>query len=250
MKINTLKACPVCNRDLIVSKLKCTECDMEYSGNFQMPLFANLDDNEIEFVKSFLKHEGNISKLQKESGKTYAAIKNTLTDINIKLNLIEEKKEDYNMDLLTKNNDSEIVRKIKEKMQKCNGRSKMPMLRGEPLDIWVTSSGEGIGNSGFPDLVCEWHILDAIVKKAKELGGTMYKGDSASQSGAKIGSTELLVDTIDAFISLEFYGASIGASTLRRSTYYAAILAWAGIVDNCRSKGKGGYIVVKPQFNN
>ena len=95
MKINTLKACPVCNRDLIVSKLKCTECDMEYSGNFQMPLFANLDDNEIEFVKSFLKHEGNISKLQKESGKTYAAIKNTLTDINIKLNLIEEKKEDY-----------------------------------------------------------------------------------------------------------------------------------------------------------
>ena len=50
------------------------------------------------------------------------------------------------------------------------------------------------------------------------------------------------------FISIEFYGGSLGASTTRRSTYYAAILAWAGIVENHRSKGNGGYISVNPQF--
>ena len=124
----------------------------------------------------------------------------------------------------------------------------MPMLKGEPLDIWLSSSGNGIENSGYSKLVCEWHILEAIVKKANELGGTMYRGDSAAQNGAKIGSSELPLDTIDSFISLEFYGSSIGSSTIRRSTYYAAILAWAGIVENHRSKGKGGYIVVKPGF--
>ena len=86
------------------------------------------------------------------------------------------------------------------------------------------------------------------LNKANELGGTMYRGDSAAQNGAKIGSDKLPLDTIDAFISLEFYGANIGNTTTRRSTYYSAILAWAGIVDNYRSKGKGGYIVVKPEF--
>ena len=96
------------------------------------------------------------------------------------------------------------------------------MLKGAPLDIWVSSSGEGIENSGFTSLVCEWHILEAIVNKANELGGVMYRGDVASQSGAKIGSEELPLDTIDAFISVNFYGGSVGSSTLRRSTYYAA----------------------------
>ena len=118
----------------------------------------------------------------------------------------------------------------------------MPMLKGNPLDIWVASSGNGVENSGFPALVCEWRILEAIVKKANELGGIMYRGDAAAQKGAKIGSAELPLDTIEAFISIEFYGGSLGASTTRRSTYYAAILAWAGIVENHRSKGNGGYI--------
>ena len=144
--------------------------------------------------------------------------------------------------------ESKVVKAIQDKLAACGGFAKMPMLKGEPLDICADPYGKGITNSGFRGLVCEWHILDAIVKKASALGGIMYRGDSAAQKGAKIGSSELPLDTVDAFIALEFYGARIGSATLRRSTYYAAILAWAGIVENCRSKGQGGYIVVKPQF--
>lgn len=250
MKKSILKTCPVCGNTLIISKLKCTDCDMEYSGNFETPLFSKLDDDEIEFIKAFLKSEGNISKLQNESGKTYASIKNVLNEINVKLGLIKEKKENVDMGIWANNKETGIVKVIQDKFLECGGKSKMPMLKGEPLDIWVESCGKGIENSGFTALVCEWHILEAIVKKANELGGIMYRGDAAAQSGAKIGSEELPIDTIDAFISLEFYGGSIGGSTLRRSTYYAAILAWAGIVENHRSKGKGGYIVVKPDFRN
>ena len=248
MKISTLKACPVCGKDLIISKLKCTECDVEYSGSFQAFAFANLNEEEIEFIKAFLKNEGNMSKIQKESGKTYASIKNILSTINAKLKLTKEKRGDFDMKALTQSSDSQVIKAIKDKLLACNGRATMPMLRGKDLEIWVASSGTGIENSGFPALVCEWNILEAIVNKANELGGTMYRGDSAAQNGAKIGSAELPLDTIDAFVSLEFYNAQIGGSTLRRSTYYAAILAWAGIVDNYRSAGKGGYIVVKPAF--
>ena len=223
---------------------------MEYSGNFQPSLFSKLDDGEIEFIKAFLRHEGNISKLQNESGRTYANIKKLLNEINIKLGSIKEEEENIDMGFFAKKKETGIIKVIQDKFLECGGKAKMSMLKGDPLDIWVASSGKGIENSGFTTLVCEWHILEAIVKKANELGGTMYRGDAASQKGAKIGSAELPLDTIDAFVSLEFYGGSIEASTLRRSTYYAAILAWAGIVENHRSNGKGGYIVVKPEFRN
>lgn len=248
MKTNTLKSCPICGKELIISKLKCTDCDMEYSGNFQTTPFAALSEAETEFIMAFLKNEGNISKLQTESGKTYVSIKSLLNEINIKLGLIENKKENVDMEILTNSKETGIVKVIQDKLIACGGISKMAMLKGEPLDIWVSSTGKGIENSGFSSLICEWQILEAIVNKANELGGIMYRGDTAAQGGAQIGSDEFSVDTIDAFIAMQFYGGSIGATTVRRSTYYAAILAWAGIVENHRSKGEGGYIVVKPEF--
>ena len=152
------------------------------------------------------------------------------------------------MGFFAKKKETGIIKVIQNKFIECGGKAKMPMLKGEPLDIWVAASGDGVENSGYANLICEWRILEAIVKKANELGGIMYKGDTAAQSGAKIGSEKFPLDTIDAFIALEFYGGNIGATTTRRSTYYAAILAWAGIVENHRSQGKGGYIIVKPEY--
>jgi hypothetical protein len=248
MKKNVLKKCPVCGEDLTISKLTCANCNLDFSGNFQMPLFDNLNDVEIEFVKQFLKNEGNFSKLQDYYGMTYANVKTILKDINLKLGTIEDQRGNIDMEVIAQKNQTGIIKVIQDKFIECGGKSKMQMLKGDPLDIWVASSGEGVLNSGYKNLVCEWHILEAIVKKANELGGIMYRGDSAAQNGAKIGSPEFPLDTIDAYISLNFYGAYEGASTIRRSTYYSAILAWAGIVENHRSKGKGGYIVVKPDF--
>lgn len=54
-------------------------------------------------------------------------------------------------------------------------KSECHMLKGEPLTIWLTS--DGAKNSGFANFVCEWDIFDTIVDKARELGGTMYRGD-------------------------------------------------------------------------
>ena len=132
---------------------------------------------------------------------------------------------------------------IKRKLSEASGVASCPMLKGNPLTIWLEN--DGVIASGFPALVCEWHIFDAIVEKAKELGGKMYRGDGASQNGAKLGSDELPLDSIDGFISVNFYGGRVGHSTTRRSTYYVAVLAWAGICTNHRSDGFGGYITLR-----
>jgi len=137
---------------------------------------------------------------------------------------------------------------IRHCLEKSNGVAEIHMLKGSPLKIWITQNG--VKNSGYSALVCEWKIFDAIYEKALQLGGKMYRGDSAAQNGRKIGSKELPLDTIDAFISVKFYGKQVGDTTLRRSTYYSAIMDWAGICTNHRSDGAGGYIRLTNKLKN
>ncbi len=249
MSTKFIDKCPACGADMYLSTLKCSKCGIEIKGDFEMPngnSSFNLSQDEFDFLKVFLKHEGNFTKVQEELNIGYFAVKSKIKDINVKLG----NEEKYDMDDYKNNIDSngkgKVSQRIIELLNANGGKAECPMLKGEPLTIWLTS--DGVKNSGFTNFVCEWDIFDAIVDKARELGGTMYRGDGAAQSGAKIGSKELPLDTIDSFISIEFYGNYEGNSTLRRSTYYAAILAWAGICQNKRSRGEGGFIVLNPEW--
>ena len=113
------------------------------------------------------------------------------------------------------------------------------MINGGIMNLRLAETGDGIKNNHY-SLNCKFDILYAIYEKAITLGGKMYLGASVANRGKRIGSDSFPVDTIDGFISLEFYGKKVGDTTLRRSTYYAAILDWAGFVTNHR----GGYITV------
>lgn len=137
-------------------------------------------------------------------------------------------------------NDGPVAKILKKKFNDHDGEAYVPMLKGEDKLYWATE--EGLYNDGFKDYLCRWEEFDLIMEKLQELGGLMYRGDAAAQAGCKLGSDELPLDTMDGFIALNFHEDEIGHSITRRSTYYAAVLAWAGIVKNCRSKGKGGYI--------
>lgn len=244
MSNKILKKCPSCEGELFVSTLKCRGCGIEIKGDFPIPsheVSLPLEEDDLMFLKTFLKHEGNITKVQDELGLSYSSVKAKLKVVNTKLG---SQAEEGSMDEFETKIPLEGLGKASERiaglLSSFGGKAKCKMLRGEPLTIWLTK--EGVRNSGFPDLVCEWHVFDAIVEKARELGGKMYRGDGGAQAGAKIGSPRLPLDTIDSFISLNFYGKKVGESTLRRSTYYSAILSWAGVCMNHRSDGKGGYI--------
>ena len=117
-----------------------------------------------------------------------------------------------------------------------------PMMRGPAIKIWMTK--DGVKNSALPSLLCTWQQFDDILEKAIALGGIMYRGDTAAQNGSRIGSKELPLDTMESFIAMNYFGRKEGETTVRRSTYYAAIMKWAGVCDNCRSDGNGGYISV------
>ena len=262
MSNSIIEKCPSCGERMVVTTVSCKHCGIVISGEFDIPdasvrsegqngsggtdLSLLLTPDELNSLKMFVKFEGNISKIQEELGVGYYAVKNKLKELNVKLGNTEEKEMVQYKDNVSGDGKGPASKKIISLLSKLGGSAACSMLRGNPMKIWLTD--DGVANSGYPGLICEWAVFDAIVEKAKELGGKMYRGDSAAQNGAKIGSPELPLDTIDSFISIEFYGNQIGKTTLRRSTYYSAILAWAGICTNNRSDGIGGYIRLLPDW--
>ena len=245
-----INKCPSCGNEMSITTLGCKNCGIEIKGEFELSLEndnnLSLSDEELELLKLFLKHTGNISKIQEEYGISYFAAKDKIKALSKKIG----NEEDDTMKDFTINVNSTgkglASQRIIQKLNNLGGKTNCPMLRGADIVIWLTENG--VANSGFENLVCEWEVFDSIVEKATELGGRMYRGDGAAQSGAKVGSKELPLDTIDAYISIKYYDGEIGKSTTRRSTYYAAILAWAGICANYRSDGNGGYIILNPEW--
>ncbi len=99
-KYPVISECPVCHGDLIVTKLACTECDTEISGQFKLSKFHYLDTEKLYFIEVFMKNRGNIKMVEKEMGLSYPTIKKLLEEVIEQLGysskeVDEEPKEEY-----------------------------------------------------------------------------------------------------------------------------------------------------------
>ena len=135
----------------------------------------------------------------------------------------------------------EFVERILAHLKEDGGVSHHTMLNGSHMRLWLSAEGNGIITSRNTSLNCKFMVLYDILIQAEKLGGEMLLGANAAQNGCKIGSAELPECSVEGFIALKYYGRHIGDRTLRRSTYYAYVLEWAGFVVNHR----GGYITLK-----
>jgi len=78
---NVIGACPICQSDLIVTKLKCRNCDTEISGSFQLSKFNYLSKEHLYFIEVFIKNRGNIKQIEKELGISYPTVKKNIDDV-------------------------------------------------------------------------------------------------------------------------------------------------------------------------
>src|SRR5512142_3500535 len=74
--------CPGCGGALVITACECTECGLEMRGEFRPPQFANLSEDQITFVRHFLRARGNLSEVEKVLGVSYPTIRNKLDEIN------------------------------------------------------------------------------------------------------------------------------------------------------------------------
>jgi len=77
----SLNKCPVCGDDLSVTRYHCDTCDTSIEGRFENSAFPGLTADQIEFVKTFVRCEGKINRMEGELSLSYPTIRNRLQEV-------------------------------------------------------------------------------------------------------------------------------------------------------------------------
>ena len=78
---NTLNKCPVCDGELIVTRLRCETCDTLIEGRFTNAAFAGLLPEQLDFIETFVRCEGKLTRMQDEMALSYPTIRNRLQEV-------------------------------------------------------------------------------------------------------------------------------------------------------------------------
>ena len=78
MKYKAPGKCPVCGEKLTITKLGCPKCSTSIEGNFQPCEFCRLPEDELDFIKVFIKCRGNIKDVEKELSISYPTVRGKL----------------------------------------------------------------------------------------------------------------------------------------------------------------------------
>ncbi|MCZ7552239.1 MAG: DUF2089 domain-containing protein [Anaerolineales bacterium] len=73
--------CPLCGGELTVTRIYCRSCDTAYEGRFSSSLFSNLTQDQLNFMVTFVRCEGKISRVGEEIGLSYPTIRNRLHEV-------------------------------------------------------------------------------------------------------------------------------------------------------------------------
>ncbi len=77
----SLNKCPVCGEDLLVARYHCDNCDTLIEGRFENSAFPGLTAEQMDFVKTFVRCEGKINRMEGELGLSYPTIRNRLHEV-------------------------------------------------------------------------------------------------------------------------------------------------------------------------
>jgi len=80
--------CPVCNGSLYISELSCRDCEIKIRGEFEVPIFARLTDEEREFLMIFLRSRGSLRDVQRELALSYPTVRSRLDALLAKMGIV------------------------------------------------------------------------------------------------------------------------------------------------------------------
>ena len=76
-----IEKCPACQNDVIVTRIRCTQCECEVIGEFQPTIFNRLTPENLAFVETFVRLRGNVKEMTRELRVPYSTIRNHLEDV-------------------------------------------------------------------------------------------------------------------------------------------------------------------------
>jgi hypothetical protein len=88
--LKLFEQCPACGGPLVITEIQCSNCHLKMQGEFKPGLFSTLSDDQLTFVRAFLRVRGNLSEMEKVLGVSYPTIRNKLDEINQTLDQAEK----------------------------------------------------------------------------------------------------------------------------------------------------------------
>ncbi|MBA4380052.1 MAG: hypothetical protein C0393_05115 [Anaerolinea sp.] len=77
----SMSKCPVCGSELTVIRLHCDSCDTSLEGRFANSVLPGLNEEQLNFVETFIRCEGKITRMEGELRLSYPTIRNRLHEV-------------------------------------------------------------------------------------------------------------------------------------------------------------------------
>jgi len=73
--------CPICGGEVVVTRINCQNCNTSIEGRFSSQSFSQLTPKQMDFVETFVRLEGKITRMEKELKLSYPTIRKLLHDV-------------------------------------------------------------------------------------------------------------------------------------------------------------------------
>jgi hypothetical protein len=221
---------------------------MELKSIFSLSAFDRLDRDQYQFLLTFLRSRGNLKDVQAELQLSYPAAKRKLDDLLIALQIYEPPvKEPIKKPMicnLSVDYSSKLASEvIKAKLKEHGGHVTVYTARGLPCEIYAEADGKTFTSDKLPIAPAyEYTVFDVITALLLSQGGRARKGNGRN---SKLGEPGCEETTVVGAIA-KYCGRSYGESVFDPVFVLAAVLEWAGIVQN----GRGELILNSSYFEN
>lgn len=114
--------CPACGDDMLVCVLRCPACATEVQGEFQLGRFAQLSDEQLFFLETFIRCRGSLKDVGASLGISYPTARNRLDDLVTAMGFEDRAASSaHRVEVLKQLRDGEIT--VEEAMSRLKGVS-------------------------------------------------------------------------------------------------------------------------------
>jgi hypothetical protein len=99
MARDVISTCPVCEGELLISRLHCRSCGTALEGEFGVGRFGRLNREQLALLESFLRARGNLKEMERELGISYPTVRGRVDALVRALGLADGSDEDVELDL-------------------------------------------------------------------------------------------------------------------------------------------------------
>ena len=76
-----LTRCPICEGEVVATRLECTNCHGAVEGEFELGLLKRLSREQLNLIASLVKNRGNMNRVATELGVHYNTVRNRMDEL-------------------------------------------------------------------------------------------------------------------------------------------------------------------------